>query len=130
MADALAEARHVLDELQSAVDSRDVGTLMSLFDDQAVLIGTTADARDRAGVVGYLTGVATQKESLWWEWRDVVPFHHDAGTLGFAAFGDVVASGANGELFRAPIRATFFAVETPEGWRLLQFHGSIPANLS
>ena len=91
-----------------------------------MLIGTAGDARDREGVVRYLTAVVTQPGALRWEWQDVVPFHEAEDGLGFAAFGEVVLAEADTE-FRAPIRLTVFAVRTADGWRVRQFHGSIPS---
>ena len=125
--DPVSDARSILDTLQATVDGRDPDALISLFDEPAVLIGAAGDGRNRDTLRQYLTAVATQAESLLWEWQEVVPFHHDAGTLGFAAFGDIVVSNGSGEQ-RAPIRLTVFAVETPQGWRLRQFHGSIPSS--
>jgi uncharacterized protein (TIGR02246 family) len=124
---ALADAHTVLRALQAAVDARDPEALVSLFDDPAVLIGTAGDGRSPEALRRYLTAVATHPGSLRWEWLEVVPFHEDAGSLGFAAFGDVVLSEGNSER-RAPIRVTIFAVESPDGWRLRQFHGSIPSD--
>lgn len=118
-------ARTILDSLQAAVDACDADALIALFDDSAMLIGTGGDGRNRDALVRYLTAVATQPESLRWEWGEVIPFHESAGVLGFAAFGDVVVSDGSGER-RAPIRATILAVQTPDGWRMRQFHGSIP----
>src|SRR3954469_19538518 len=126
-ADGSADARAVLAMLQAAVDSRDPDALVALFDDRAVLIGTAGDGRDGDGVRAYLTEVATQPQSLRWDWRDVIPFHDEAESLGFAAFGDIVVSDGDTEE-RAPIRATLLAVRTPDGWRIRQFHGSIPSD--
>ena len=125
--DPLTDAQTVLRELQSAVDARDPAALISLFDDPAVLVGTGGDGRNREALRRYLTAVATQPESLRWEWNEVVPFHHGEGVLGFAGFGDVVVSDGSGER-RAPIRVTILAVETPDGWRLREFHGSIASD--
>jgi hypothetical protein len=124
---AVRVARSILDVLQARVDGRDPEALVALFDEPAVLIGTAGDGRDREALRRYLTAVATQPESLRWEWAEIVPFHQSAGALGFAAFGEIVVSSASGEQ-RAPIRATLFAVETPDGWKLRQFHGSIPSD--
>jgi len=126
-ADPLADARFILDTLQATVDARDADALVSLFDDPAVLIGTDGDGRNPDALRRYLTAVATQPESLRWEWREVIPFHQSAGTLGFAAFGEIVVFDGSNER-RAPIRMTIFAVQTPDGWRLRQFHGSIPSD--
>ncbi|MEA2365393.1 MAG: hypothetical protein QOI32_905 [Thermoleophilaceae bacterium] len=117
----------ILRDIQSAVEARDPGALADLFDEQAVLVGTGGDARDRDAVIEYLTAVATQRESLRWDWHEVVPFHQGADTLGFAAFGEIVVSDGTAER-RAPIRATLFAVDAGDGWRLRQFHGSIPSD--
>ena len=126
-ADPLADAHTILRTLQATVDRRNADDLVSLFDDPAVLIGAAGDGRNRDALREYLTAVASQPELLRWEWREVIPFHQSAGTLGFAAFGDVVVSDGNDER-RAPIRLTIFAVQTPDGWRLRQFHGSIPSD--
>jgi SnoaL-like domain len=44
---------------------------------------------------------------------------------GTAEFGDVVLVGEGSE-WRKPIRMTGLAVRAGRGWRLRQFHGSIP----
>lgn len=126
-ADPLTDAHAILGTLQATVDRREHGALLSLFDDPAVLIGTAGDGRNRDALRDYLTAVATQPESLRWDWHEVVPFHQDAASLGFAAFGEIVVS-LGGDERRAPIRLTIFAIQTPNGWRLRQFHGSIPSD--
>src|SRR3954466_1918236 len=108
---AVTRARAVLDDLQPGVDSRDTDRLHQLFDEPAILIGTGGDARNGDAVRGYLTAVATQDASLRWQWDEIVPFYEDAMTIGFACFGDIVVTDANGER-RAPIRASLLAVET------------------
>ena len=125
-ADGVGRARSVLEALQDAVDSRDPERLIGLFADPAVLIGTSGDGRDRAGLRSYLTEVATQPESLRWDWHDVVPFHDEPDVLAFAAFGDVVVSDGSTEQ-RAPIRASLVAAPVDGGWRIKHFHGSIPS---
>ena len=110
------EARQIISKLQSAIDVRDLDALTALFHKDAVLIGTSADARDRDAVVAYLTAV-TEGEPFRWELTDVVPFHDD----GFAAFGEIVS----GDL-RAPFRLTLVAVDG----RVRSFHGSIPWGFS
>jgi len=105
------EAWAVIRAAQLAIDARDLDALTSLFHEDAVLIGTSADARDRDAVVAYLTAV-TEGEPFRWELTDVVPFHDD----GFAAFGELVAA----EL-RAPFRLTIVAVDG----KIRSFHGSI-----
>lgn len=125
--DPSGAARAILDALQGAVDARDADVLFTLFDESAVLIGAAGDGRNREGLRRYLTAVATQPGSLRWEWQEIVPFHQSARSLGFAAFGEIVVSDGSGER-RAPIRLTLFAVQTPNGWRIRQFHGSIPSD--
>lgn len=125
MTDGKAEARTVLGTIQQLVDARDLDGLLELFDDGAVLIGTSGDGRDRAGVERYLEAVVRQPGGLRWEWAEVIPFHRTDEAVGFAAFGDVVLVGDDSE-FRAPIRMTGLAVRDGASWKLRQFHGSIP----
>lgn len=128
--DGESRSRAVLAALQAAVDSRDPDSLLSLFaDEPAMLIGTSGDGRTPAARRDYLTAVATQPERLRWDWHEVIPFYETPGAIGFAGFGDIVVVDDEGER-RAPIRATLLAVETSDGWRIKQFHGSIPSNLS
>jgi ketosteroid isomerase-like protein len=126
-ADRSGDARAILDALQGAVDARDADALIALFDEPAVLIGAAGDGRNREGLRRYLTIVATQPESLRWEWQEIIPFHQSARSLGFAAFGEIVVSNGSGER-SAPFRLTVFAVRTSSGWRIRQFHGSIPSD--
>ena len=98
-----------------------------MFDHPAVLIGTAGDGRNPDALRRYLTAVATQTASLRWEWREIVPFHQGPDTLGFAAFGDIIVSDGNGER-SAPIRLTVFAIHAADGWRMGEFHGSIPSD--
>ena len=120
----------MLRSLQAAIDSRDPDTLLSLFaDEPAMLIGTSGDGRTPATRRDYLTAVATQPDRLYWDWQEVIPFYETEDAIGFAGFGDVVVISEEGE-WRAPIRATLLAVERRDGWRIKQFHGSIPANVS
>jgi Protein of unknown function (DUF2867)/SnoaL-like domain len=127
--DPVAEAHSILQALQEAVDARDEERLVSLFDASAVLVGAGADARTSEAIRDYLHAVATQPGSSRWEWQEVVPFHAEPGSIGFAAFGEIVVNDAGCER-RAPFRATLLAVESAEGWRLRQFHGSVPSDLS
>jgi len=127
--DAAADARSILQALQTAVDARDEDGLVALFDTSAVLVGTGADARTVEAIRDYLHAIATQPESFRWDWQEVVPFHAESGSLGFAAFGEIVVTDASGER-RAPFRATLLAVQSDKGWRLRQFHGSIPSEFS
>src|SRR4051794_25059426 len=127
-ADGVGRARAVLEALQDAVDSREPERLIGLFADPAVLIGTSGDGRDRTGLRAYLTEVATQPESLRWDWQDIVPFHDEPDLLAFAAFGEVVVSDEATEQ-RAPIRASLVAAAVEGGWRIKHFHGSIPSGV-
>ena len=128
--DGESRSRAVLDALQAAVDSRDPDTLMQLFGDEpAMLIGAGADARTSAARREYLTAVATQPERLSWDWREIIPFFESSDVIGVAGFGEIVVADEEGER-RAPFRATVLAVETDAGWRIKQFHGSIPSTFS
>ena len=120
-----ADAQQILDELQEKVSARDLSALLEFFEDPAVLIGTAGDGRTRDGRRDYLTAVTTQTAAVRWDWNETVMFYECDSALGFAAFGEVVLADEAQEL-RAPIRGTFFAVRASGGWRLRQFHGSIP----
>lgn len=120
-----ADAQRILDDMQEKVTARDLPALLQLFEDPAVLIGTAGDGRTPEGREAYLEAVTTQPGALQWDWRETTVFYESDDALGFAAFGDVVLLDGAQEL-RAPIRATFFAVRANGGWRLRQFHGSIP----
>ena len=50
--DPVADSRTILEALQAAIDARDRDVLVGLFDESAVLIGTSGDGRDPQGVVG------------------------------------------------------------------------------
>ena len=119
------DARAVLRTLQELIDARDLDGLLELFDEGSVLIGTSGDGRDRAGVRRYIEGVVGQPGELRWEWSEVVPFHSTDDAVGFAAFGDVVLV-EDGSEWRKPIRMTGLAMRDGGRWRLRQFHGSIP----
>jgi predicted nucleic acid-binding protein len=120
-----ADAQQILSDLQAKVSARDLPALIELFEEPAVLIGTAGDGRTRAARDAYLEAVTTQTGAVQWDWRETVLFYESDDALGFAAFGDVVT-----EELRAPIRGTFFAVRANGGWRLRQFHGSIPQSPS
>ena len=106
------EAWEILRALQAGIDARDRDALARLFHEDGVLIGTTADARNRDAVLEYIEGVVAG-EPFRWDLSDLVVVHEHA----FAAFGEIVA----GEL-RAPFRLTIVAVDG----RIRSFHGSIP----
>jgi ketosteroid isomerase-like protein len=120
-----ADAQQILSDLQAKVSARDLQALIELFEEPAVLIGTAGDGRTREARDAYLEAVTTQTGAVQWDWRETVLFYESDDALGFAAFGDVVT-----EELRAPIRGTFFAVRANGGWRLRQFHGSIPQSPS
>jgi uncharacterized protein (TIGR02246 family) len=120
-----AAAQEILSELQAKVTARDLAGLLEFFEDPAVLIGTAGDGRTSDARLEYLTAVTTQPAALRWDWHETALFYEAEDALGFAAFGDVLLTDAADE-FRAPIRATLLAVYADGGWRLRQFHGSIP----
>ena len=119
------DAKEILGELQTKVTARDLAGLIEFFDDPAILIGTAGDGRTSDARREYLTAVITQPAAPRWDWQETALFYESDEALGFAAFGDVVLTGGAEEV-RAPIRATLFAVRVDSGWRLRQFHGSIP----
>ncbi|MGH3009643.1 MAG: nuclear transport factor 2 family protein [Gaiellaceae bacterium] len=119
-----ADAREILDALQAAIDGRDPDILNALFEERSVLIGTAGDGRSPDARRRYLDAVA-QGEPFRWDWQEIVSFHESDDTLGFAAFGALVVSGDEGEQCY-PMRATVLSVQTPDGWRLRHFNGSVP----
>jgi len=125
--DAAAMAYSILVRLQSAIEDEDHASLCELFDDEAVLIGTSAHSEGRQEVDAYLAAVLAGPGSFYWEWREVVVFHEGPEALGFTSFGDMVVTGADGTE-RAPFRLTVVAVEHPGGWAIRHFHGSIPSS--
>lgn len=125
MGDGGAEAREVLGRLQELIDARDLDGLLELFGEGAVLIGSSGDGRDRAGLRRYLEAVVGNPGELRWEWAEVIPFHRTEEAVGFAAFGDVVLAEGGSE-WRQPIRMTGLAVREGGRWQLRHFHGSIP----
>ncbi|MCL2393210.1 MAG: nuclear transport factor 2 family protein [Acidimicrobiaceae bacterium] len=120
-----ADAEQILDELQEKVSARDLSALLEFFEDPAVLVGVAGDGRTRDGRRDYLTAITAQAADVRWDWNETVLFYESDGALGFAAFGEFVLTDEAREL-RAPMRGTFFAVRASDGWRLRQFHGSIP----
>src|SRR3954464_14689873 len=113
--DGESRSRAVLQALQTAVDSRDADELLQLFSDEpAMLIGTGGDGRTPETRREYLTAVVTQTERLFWDWREVIPFHETDELIAFAAFGDIVVTDEKDQR-RAPIRASVLAVEVSSG---------------
>jgi hypothetical protein len=119
-----ADADEILRDLQTRVSARDLEALAELFEEPAVLIGTAGEGRTNRARREYLEAVVSQPAELVWEWQEQYLFYESPDALGFAAFGDVVLRGGSSE-WRSPIRGSFFAVRSDEGWRLRQFHGSI-----
>ncbi len=121
-------ARVLLAALQDAVASRDLARLGRLFDDEAVLIGSSAANLDRAATEAYLARVVAQPGALRWEWEQVVPLWESSHVLAFAALGTVGFDDEQGRPDgpRDAFRLTCLAVAGSDGWRLRHFHGSIP----
>lgn len=121
-------ARSVFAELQNAVADHDGDRLNSLFHDDAVLIGASAYNSGHEAVAAYLRRVADQPASLTWELKEVAVFLAEGDLLGFAALGEVVIVEEDGSEDRSAFRLTLVSRRMPEGWRVLNFHGSIPSD--
>jgi ketosteroid isomerase-like protein len=120
-------ADEVLTELQDRVTARDLPRLLDLFEDPAVLIGTSGDGRTPGSRTQYLASIVTQNAGVQWAWAEKHLFYESDGALGFAAFGEIILTEAEIES-RAPFRLTLFVIRAPDGWRIRQFHGSVPKN--
>jgi uncharacterized protein (TIGR02246 family) len=106
----------------------DLDAVTRLFHEDAVLIGTSAYSSGPEAVTAYLRLVVEQPASLSWELAEVEVFLDDADVLGFAALGEVLlVEDDGGAEQRAPFRLTYVVRRTPDGWRILSFHGSIPS---
>jgi uncharacterized protein (TIGR02246 family) len=124
--DAIAMAWSILVRLQSAIEDEDHASLSEMFEDEAVVIGTSAHSRGREELDAYLAAVLAEPGTFHWEWRDVVVFHEAPGVLGFASVGDLVVTGAE-QVDRTPFRLSVLSVEHPGGWAIRFFHGSVPS---
>jgi uncharacterized protein (TIGR02246 family) len=120
-------ARSAFAELQAAVAAHDLGRVTRLFHEDAVLIGTSAYSSGPEAVTAYLRAVVEQPASLLWELAEVDVFLEDGDLLGFAALGEVVVR-EDGTEERSAFRLTLVVRRTPDGWRILSFHGSIPGD--
>ena len=92
-----------------------------------MLIGASGDGRTPETRVHYLTNIATQSAAAQWAWAEKHLFYESDGALGFAAFGEIILTEAEIQT-RTPFRLTLFAIRSPDGWRIRQFHGSVPQN--
>jgi ketosteroid isomerase-like protein len=120
-------AHAVLNDLQSAIDARDLDALTGLFDEPAVLVGTSGHAVTAQERRSYLNGVISGPAAMRWEWREVIPVHETETLIALTAFGDIVVTSPDGE-DRSPIRVSVVATRVGGTWRLKQFHGSIPSD--
>lgn len=118
-------ADEVLAVLQDRVTARDLPSLLALFEDPAVLIGAAGDGRTSEARVQYLANITTLDAAVQWLWTEKVLFYESDGALGFAAFGEIVLTAAGIES-RLPFRLTLFVTQAADGWRIRQFHGSVP----
>ena len=90
-----------------------------------MLIGIAGEGRTGEGRRDYLAAITAQTAAVRWDWNETDLFYERDDALGFAAFGEVVLTDQSQEL-RVPFRGTFFAARVNDGWRLRQFHGSVP----
>jgi uncharacterized protein (TIGR02246 family) len=122
-------ARELLDRLQDAVASKDLDSVVELFDeDDAVLFGTAAAMVGADEVRSYLLRVVQQDGTLRWEWNRVIPLLSEPAMIAFAVIGTVGFDDETGAAAddRDAFRLTCVAVQSEGRWRLRHFHGSIP----
>ncbi len=116
-------ARHVVAELQAAVDSHDADAMTRCFASDPVLIGTAGYSSGDAAVRQYLEAVATI-ELLRWHLDTYDVYLSTPDVLGFAAEGEVEWRDTDGA-DRKPFRLTIVAVADGPHWRIQHFHGSL-----
>lgn len=93
-----------------------------------MLIGTSAYNSGPAAVSAYLRRIADQPASLAWELAEVAVFLAEGNLLGFAALDEIVMVEEDGTEDRSAFRLTLVSRRMREGWRVLNFHGSIPSD--
>ena len=128
MTDPEQVARGILDALQEAFVRRDVAEISRLLDDEIVLFGTAAENLDRTQTDAYVARVLDQKDTVRWEWDQVLPVLEQTGVLAFAVVGTVGFDDDQGVQVgqRDAFRLTCVAVLREGRWRLRHFHGSMP----
>lgn len=125
--DVFGLVRELLDDLQRAVRTKDHGTALDLFTEDAALLGTAAANFDRDAVSNYLALVFDQTGYVRWDWEEISVLDSRPGAITFVALGSVRMEGDSEGNSTSPFRLTCLAVEESERWRLRLFHGSIPA---
>jgi class 3 adenylate cyclase/ketosteroid isomerase-like protein len=124
---AIAEVRSTVYQMAERYGASDVDGVMALiFDEAAMAVGTGVDevALGSADVRRMIARDVSEVDS--------VSFRIDnlrVSVFGEAAFtyADVVfVASVDGELLRFPARTTFGLVRDGDGWRIAQFHTSMP----
>ena len=122
-------ARRVLDELEERLATHDLDRMVDFFASDVVLIGDAVENFDRDSTREYLKLMADMTPTVRWQWDNVATILSSPDILCFAAAGmmtfhdEVGKPLGDGERFRV----TCLAQQTPDGWRLKHFHGSVPA---
>ena len=122
--DPVTTVRDILGQIQAAADARDLEAASGMFTDDAVMMAAVATSVGRAAIRGYLAMVFEESGTIQWDWEDLRVLHNDAGVLTAIGTGQV---GYSDEPGRDPFRLTLVLVESPQGWAIQHFHGSIPA---
>lgn len=126
MRDEEQTARQILDDLQTAVASKDLDRVAALLDDDVVVFGTAAANLGLEQTTSYLAALLQLDGTVRWGWDQVLPLASEPGLLVFAVLGTVGVDDGEGAADADPFRLTCVAVLRDHRWRLRHFHGSIP----
>ncbi|MDP3712417.1 MAG: nuclear transport factor 2 family protein [Mycobacteriales bacterium] len=121
-------ARQILDDLQTAVASKDLDRVVALLDDDVVVFGTAAANLGLEQTTSYLAALLQLDGTVRWGWDHVLPLASEPGLLAFAVLGTAGVEDDDGvpDGDPDPFRLTCVAVLRDDRWRLRHFHGSFP----
>ena len=118
----------VLSSLNEAVGRKDTPTVLSTFEPNGVLAGTSASSVGAGEISAYLDRVVGQPEVLSWDWNGTsLVADGENGIVWFFIEGDAIFNDPDtGVADRQPMRLTGVLRLADGNWRWAQFHGSVP----
>ena len=120
----LAVAQSLLEQLQRAVETHELGVVLDLLTADAVVLGTAAENLERPEIEAYLGAVVAEQATITWHYDTVRVVDARPDAVTFVALGSVGWDDDEDE--RDPFRLTCLAVRDAGRWRLRLFHGSVP----